>query len=578
MVRIPTYAQAFEALCHGAGLVTAAANGFSELRSYEGRQKLYYRKVNGVEQGLLPDLLGYLVQDDQALARALQHYLDQYEHVFSILRSRPILTYQDYPTGIARFLDTWVLPQLAVLLHRLGDKLSPRTTLHHFHALLVSHGAGDLKASSLKAYVKSLVPATVEAPDFFYALDKTSDKSHKKLSTINAEIESLRAEISSSKLTAAQQQELLDTIGGAYRAATALNRFSEMYSAAQVDSKSTLVERFRHHYEAVYGRRKQDRLLIAHLRLFDGVIASRLSSADQNPYFEYIFATFSQQVAARSIEEFEPLYQLMLATEEVPRVAVVIEQAFARLERHSDYPLFAAFGVQARAALALEEGETARALELYRSVLPYAEKQQLGHLGFYAASYAIALEVMQETPMAHGLQNPLISYRIESEPQIAELHGARPTVFTPFNDLPEWPAPVRAVFASIKEFNRDMLELARISREIYCNPLKKLDGFMGAFFQLLGEKGDEGQFGKLICKAIKSKDRARSVLSMHTATPYEVLRDEHLYAQTLFGGRKLYFQLNPHLHAYCRLPDAHKKLILQALGPDRYRQDSQQAV
>lgn len=578
MVRIPAYFEVFEVLCWGAGLVTCTADGFSGLRSYEAKQKLYYRESNGVKQGLLADLLRYLVQDDQALAARLQHYLNQYEHVFSILKSRPIITYQDYPTGIARFLDMWVLPQLAVLLHRLGDKLSPRTTLYHFHTLLVSHGAGDLQASSLKAYVKSLVPATVDAADFFYALDKTSDKSHKKLSTINAEIESLGAEISSSKLTAAQQQELLDTIGGAYRAATALNRFSKMYSAAQVDSKSTLVERFRHHYEGVCGRRKPDRLLVAHIGLFKGFIASRLLDADGNPYFEHIFDNFFQQIAAWSIEEFEPLYQLILATEEVPRDPVLIEQAFARLQRHPDYPLFAAFGLQARAALTLEEGETERALELYRSVLPYAQKQQLGHLGFFAASYAIALEVMQETPTAPGYQNPLISYRIESEPQIAELHVAWPTVFTPFNEQPEWPAPVRAVFSSIREFNRDMLELARMSREIYCNPLKKLDGFMEAFFQLLGEGGDEARFGKLICKAIKSKDRVRSVLSMYTATPYEVLRDERLYAQTLFGGPKLYFQLNPHLHAYYRLPEAHKKLILQALSPERYRQDSQQAV
>lgn len=578
MVRIPTYAQVFETLCRGTGLVTATANGLSELRSYEGRQHLYYRESNGVKQGLLPDLLRYLVHDDQALTARLQHYLSQYEHIFSILKSRPIITYQDYPTGMARFLDTWVLPQLAVLLHRLGDKLSPRTTLHHFHTLLVSHGAGDLQASSLKAYVKSLVPATVEAADFFYALDKTSDKSHKKLSTINAEIESLGAEISSSKLTAAQQRELLDTIGGAYRAATALNRFVQMYSAAQVDSKSTLIERFRHHYEGVCGVREPDRLYMAHNRLFDGFIATGLPDASDNSHLDCLFIIFSRQVAARSVEGFGPLYQLILATEEVPRDPVVIEQAFARLQRHPDYPLFAAFGLQARAALALEEGETARALELYRSVLPYAEKQQLGHLGFFAASYAIALEVMQETPMVPGYQNPLISYRIESEPQAAELHGAWPTVFTPFNEQPEWPAPVRAVFSSIREFNRDMLELARMSREIYCNPLKKLDGFMEAFFQLLGEGGDEARFGKLICKAIKSKDRVRSVLSMHTATPYEVLRDERLYAQTLFGGSKLYFQLNPHLHAYYRLPDAHKKLILQALNPERYQQDSQQTV
>ncbi|POA57702.1 MULTISPECIES: hypothetical protein [unclassified Pseudomonas] len=578
MVRIPAYFEVFEVLCWGAGLVTCTADGFSGLRSYEAKQKLYYRESNGVKQGLLADLLRYLVQDDQALAARLQHYLNQYEHLFSILKSRPIITYQDYPTGIARFLDTWVLPQLAVLLHRLGDKLSPRTTLHHFHTLLVSHGAGDLQACSLKAYVKSLVPATVEAADFFYALDKTSDKSHKKLSTINAEIESLGAEISSSKLTAAQQQELLDTIGGAYRAATALNRFSKMYSAAQVDSKSTLVERFRHHYEGVCERRKPDRLLVAHIGLFKGFIASRLLDADGNPYFEHIFDNFFQQIAAWSIEEFEPLYQLILATEEVPRDPVVIEQAFARLQRHPDYPLFAAFGLQVRAILALEACETARALELYRSVLPYAEKQQLGHLGFFAASYVIALEISQEKPLHYGCLNPWISKRIESERQILELRMNFSTVFLSSNDSPEWQTSLQAVFSSIREFNSDMSELTRVPLESFCNPLKKLDGFMEAFFQLLGEGGDEARFGKLICKAIKSKDRVRSVLSMHTATPYEVLRDERLYAQTLFGGPKLYFQLNPHLHAYYRLPDAHKKLILQALNPERYQQDSQQAV
>ncbi|NBF00872.1 hypothetical protein GV819_01065 [Pseudomonas sp. Fl5BN2] len=575
MVRIPAYFEVFEVLCWGLGLVTATADGFSELRSYEAKQKLYFRKTNEVEQGLLPDLLRYLVEDDKALAATLQHCLGQYEHVFSIVRSRPVITYQNYDTGIARFLDAWVLPQLAVLLHRVHAKLSSRTTLYHFEALLVSHQASEMQAASLRGYVKSLVPAGVETPDFFYALDKVSDKSHKKLSTINAEIEGLSAEISSSKLTAAEQLALLDAVRCGYTAATALSRFSAMYEAARMDSKATLVERFRYHYEAVCGRRKPDRLATAHAGLFDGFIVSRSLDASENEHLEYLFALFSRQVAARSVEAFEPLYQLLLATEEEFRDPVAIEQAFSKLEQDPDYRLFEAFAWQARAALALEDGETARSLGFYRNVLPYSEKQQLGHVGFYAASYAIALEVMQEMPLPHGSQNPLISYRIESEPQVAELHVAFPTVFTPYNNQPEWPAPVQAVFSSIREFNRDMLELARISQEIYCNPLKKLNGFMGEFFNALASGSDEARFGKLICKAIKGKDRVRSVLSMHSATPYEVLRDEHLYAQTLFGSRKLYFQLNPHLHAYYRLPEARKRLILNALSPERYRGDSQ---
>lgn len=577
MVRIPAYFEVFEVLCRGAGLLTAATDGFSELRSYEAKQKLYFRKNNEVEQGLLPDLLKYLVQDDKALAATLQHYLSQYEHVVSILKSRPIITYQDYETGIARFLDTWVLPQLAVLLHRIHTRLSPRTTLYHFHTLLVSHGANDMRASSLKGYVKGLVPAGVETTDFFYALDKVSDKSHKKLSTINAEIEGLSAEISSSKLTVAAQLELLGTLRCAYTAATALSRFSSMYESVQTDSKATLVERFRHHYEAVCGCGESDRLATSHIGLFDGFIVSRSLDASENDHLQQLFDVFSEQVAARSVEEFEPLHQLVLAIEEEPRDPVAIEQAFSKLEQHPDYQLFEAFAWQARAVLALESGEAARSLAFYRKVLPYSEKQQLGRVGFFAASYAIALEVMQEMPLPHGYQNPLISYRIESEQQVAELRVAFPTVFTPYSKPPEWPAPVQAVFSSIKAFNRDMLELARISREIYCNPLKKLNGLMGEFFNLLGAGSDEAGFGKLICKAIKSKDRGRSVLSMYSATPYEVLRDEHLYAQTLFGSRKLYFRLNPHLQAYYQLPEARKKLILKALNPDRYRDDLQRA-
>ncbi|MCP1481838.1 hypothetical protein J2Y88_004149 [Pseudomonas chlororaphis] len=576
MVRIPTFWRVFEVLCQGTGLVTATADGFSGLRSYEAKQKLYFRKIDKVEQGLLPDLLRYLVQDDKALARVLQHYLNQYEHVFSILRSRPVITDQNYETGIARFLDTWILPQLAVLLRRLSGKLSARTTLYHFEALLVSHEASDIRASAVKAYVKSLVPATIEAPDFFYALDKVSDKSHKKISTINAEIEGLRAEISSSKLAAPEQQELLDTVRCAYTAATALSRFSEMYGSVRMDSKVTLVERFRHHYEAVCGRREPDRLATSHIGLFDGFIASGLPDASGNGHLELLFAIFFQQVGARSVEAFEPLYQLLLVTEEAFRDPVAIDQAFSKLEQHPDYRLFEAFGWQARAALALEEGETAQSLVFYRNVLPFSKKQQLGHVGFYAASYAIALEVMQETPLPHGHQNPLISYRIESEQQVGELRMEFPTVFSPFNQQPEWPAPVQAVFSSIREFNTDMLELARIPREIYCNPLKKLNRFMGEFFSSLASGSDEARFGKLICKAIKGKDRGRSVLSIYTATPYEVLRDEHLYAQTLFGSRKLYFELNTHLRAYYQLPDVQKKLILQALSPSRYRHDSQQ--
>ncbi|ROL92888.1 hypothetical protein SAMN03159362_3895 [Pseudomonas sp. NFIX51] len=575
MVRIPPFSRVFEVLCQGAGLVTAVADGFSGLRSYESKQKLFFRESNGVKQGLLQDLLRYLTDEDKALADALESYLGQYEHVFSILRSRPIITYQSHEVGIAQFLDSWALPQLAVLVHRLKGKFSARTTLHHFEALLVSHETTDMQASSVKSYVKSLVPKTVEPPDFFYALDKVSDRSHKKISTINTELEGLRVEISSSKLTATKQQELLDTIRCAYMAATALSRFSAMYSAARMGSKATLIECFRHHYDAVCGRREPDRLLAAHIRLFDGFIASRLPDASENPHLEHIFTNFSQQIAARSVGEFEPLEQLVLATEEEPRDPAAIKQAFSVLEQHPDYQLFEPFALQLRALMALEAGETAQSLELYRKVLSYSEKQQLGHVVFYAASYAIALEVMQEKPLPHGYQNPLINYRIESELQVNELRVALPTVFTQWRPQPDWPAPVRAVFFSIREFNIDMFEL-RIPLERLCNPLKKLNGFMGVFFQLLAPKSDEAQFRKLICKAIKGKDRGRSVLSMHTATPYEVLRDEILYAQTLFGGLKLYFRLNPHLRSYHELSDAQKKVILKALSPDRYRHDSQQ--
>lgn len=577
MVRIPPFSRVFEVLCQGVGLVTAVADGFSGLKSYEGKQKLFLRESNGVKQGLQPDLLMYLVHDDKALTAALGRNLEQYEHVFSVLRWCPIITYQSYETGMARFLDTWVLPQLAVLLQRFNGKLSARTPLYHFEAILVRHESTDMRASSVKRYVKSLVPETVDAPDFIYALEKISDRSHKKISTIHAEVEGLRAEISSSKLTAAEQQELLETIRSAYTAATALSRFSAMYSAARMDSKATLIERFRHHYEAIGDGPEPGHLLVSHIKLFDDFIASGLPYVGANFHFKRIFTMFSQQVGAISVEGFEPLYQLLLATEAEPRDSVAIELAFSVLEQHPDYRLFEAFALQLRALMALEAGSTGQALELFRKLLPYSEKQQLGHVGFYAASYAIALEVMQETPLPYGCQNPLINYRIESELQVNELHVALPTVFTLGGPLPDWPAPLRAVFSSIKEFNVDMSELPRISLENYCNPLKKLNGFMGEFFRLLAPGGDEARFRKLICKVIKGKDRGRSVMSIHTVTPYEALRDENLYAQMLFGDIGLYFLLNPHLRSYYKLPDIQKKFILKALSPSLYQRDSQKA-
>ena len=71
--------------------------------------------------------------------------------------------------------------------------------------------------------------------------------------------------------------------------------------------------------------------------------------------------------------------------------------------------------------------------------------------------------------------------------------------------------------------------------------------------------------------------RVRSVMSIHTVTPYEALRDESLYAQTLFGDIELYFLLNPHLRSYYELPDTQKKFILKALSPNLYQRDSQKA-
>lgn len=576
MVRIPGFSIVFDVLCRGVGLATSVATNLSGLRSYEGKQELYYRRKEGKSFGLLPCLVTLLTNNDAALNDRLEMFFSQYEHIFSHLKSRPVITSKSYEFGVAHFLDVWVIPQLTVLLSRLSNELIARQPLYHLEKLLVSDRARGGHWSTLtKSYVKSHLPDGVKVPGFLNDLDKIEKRSHKKNQSIYLEVEALKQELISSGLSVEERERTIEIVHASYLAAVIFGRFWVMFDAYKLSPDTTLLERFQYFSARVASENTGD-FIDAHIGLFEDFIAgSIMDDISCRTDFAVICNAFDQRVEAVDIHLYLPLEELVSATEDNPNDRAAIEAAFAQFRCQPDFSMYEVFSVQTRATTTLLGGEPQQALAMYKQVLSFSSKQQLGHLALYAASYAIVLEVMETSPLPNGYLNQLVNFRIEAQPQQVEWVGVLPTVFSTLSASSTISTYTQAVFSSIREFNIDMACESSRYDVIYCNPLKKLDTLMGAFFQSLPDLNcNSTTLKKLIGKAIKGKDRGRSVLSFASVTPYLALRDECYYALQFFGGLPLYFKLNPNLHKYFQLPDGDKKHLLHVLSPDRFKFDS----
>jgi hypothetical protein len=128
----------------------------------------------------------------------------------------------------------------------------------------------------------------------------------------------------------------------------------------------------------------------------------------------------------------------------------------------------------------------------------------------------------------------------------------------------------RQVFEAVAEFNLRQPYMPQYPSRQLCNPLARLDGLLSKFFSELDQQRKRQSqpvtmvFGR----------RERSVLSIHTATPYQALRDIWSFMSFFFGSKLMFHeQLNTSIQRYMTLRTVMQHRILKALDPVEYRKD-----
>jgi hypothetical protein len=135
----------------------------------------------------------------------------------------------------------------------------------------------------------------------------------------------------------------------------------------------------------------------------------------------------------------------------------------------------------------------------------------------------------------------------------------------------------RQVFEAVAEFNLRQPYMPQYPSRQLCNPLARLDGLLSKFFSELDQQRKrQSQPQKAVRKSVTMVfgRRERSVLSIHTATPYQALRDIWSFMSFFFGSKLMFHeQLNTSIQRYMTLRTVMQHRILKALDPVEYRKD-----
>lgn len=566
----PSFAQVMQVLGLGFGLAGDRQKKLSEARSYGGKQDRYSRY-------LLPKLVAILAPDNPAVARELKWRLGQMEYLLSRVRGSYLFTQLRPSKGLHIFLLVWAYPHLAALLKDFRTRVSTASPLYYLPGMLPRLGDPAFDAvKMIKRSVSAVLGDEVEAPVFSAALDRMERDSSKKLSTIEKEVRELDDEIRFQLRDEIERKQCLAAVRAVYIAGTAVKRFLDIVTGVDPQPLRALAacldDEFDPKEHRELGMVAQHKALYRSMAIPLHSLQSEAASIVEN-----LLEGYRELLKAVEPDSIRSGTNLVIQFESHPLNVPAVE---ANLKRFFDHPgsgLFEAFGLLFQGRLALYRGDIIAGTAIFSRILELAEIQQLGEIAHQAAGCAIALEIMTREQVQYGSLEPIILHRAQSQVQTWQIHIPLPTPFSSFGDIRTLPIGTRQVFEAVAEFNLRQPYMHQYPSRQLCNPLARLDGLLSKFFSELDQqRKTQPQPQKAVRKSVTMVfgRRKRSVLSIHTATPYEALRDIWSFMSFFFGNELMFHErLNTSIQRYLTLRTVMQHRILKALDPVEYRKD-----
>ena len=531
--RLPTFSAVIDGLASGLGIARNKEDALAGLGSFGGRIDAYSGSSH--RPGLEDRLLDLLAGSNEALRSLVEERLLDAETALTNARSIPLVTEATETEGLRRFVEAWVVPWTIQMLNDArphpGSMLDSARQLLELHADSLRERKTSYIATWKTAVVRG-IPASIKASEFRSTLAKLDQRSQRKHSSVEQDLDNLRIEMQSDLVPTKQLDAVVATIGQLYRAGMATMRLCAM--AAKIIPEDDLLELI------------ADKLLVCSDRLDD--------SSDEAQQRNRIHLYWdSLDPGAKLTLEFERLCGPMSPQD---------ESSFGKLR--------AALCATDHASLCMPAidfsegywhllcGRNDLAEQGLRRVIASARGRQLGKIASDAASLLIALRLTEPEPPKFQALNPLMRIRIDNMPQSNEMSLAYiPTPFSDWSCRPEPSFYDSHLMACIAGFN----DLPRARGVIaICNPLQRFDA------------GLEKMIAKSRRLGASLNDVARKKPSIigTSIKPYQMLRGHLFYRDALSLLRP---SILPGLDAYANLPRDDQLRVLRFVDPEEFQLD-----
>ncbi len=463
----------------------------------------------------------------------VQQRLLEAETTLTNARIFPLITEATEAEGLRWFIlilaAQWVAQLLAEASQHPDSVLGTICLLIEAHAAELSNGDKSF-LSTWKAAIKQAIPVGVDAKDFRVTIDKLDQRSQPKPSTIDMYI----TDLSNDKCGNPPNAEIVASVERVRRillAGMVTMRFCTM--AANIISENKLLRQvafnLREFLDKTGGNsdQAQDRRIGRYRRNLD--TASKLSNE---------FHRLSDPRLLLDPQRCERLRAEFLTSDHgdllIP--AIDFSEGYWRLC----------------------QGNNDLAKPCLERVVECAKYRQLGEIASYAASYLIALRLMEQPPPKFESLYPLLRVRIDNMEQIVEMiHVTTPTPFSNCSFLLEHRFYDRHLIQCVASFN----DLPFRSEEFpLCNPLLRFDADLANLIDRSRQPGAN----------LAEKKRSSPAIAGTSIKPYQMLRDCSYFLDALFVSR---LPILPSLEAYLKLSEADQRRLLRFIDPEAFKKD-----
>lgn len=593
-VQIPSYAEIFDELVTGFGLVESQEGKLSSQRSWQGKQSRYGPKDDqpwrGENRGLIGEFVMLLSGNDLKIAGELANFLHNVETGVSHLGGTALFTRKPYRYGIKLFLALFAFPQIAQLLRRLRGRLPLSSPLYHLSGLLPAKDQLDYDSAAVtRNAVRRLLDGITEisTTDFRRSLSKVSSKSDVMLKNIEKQIDELRDE-AKGRDEAESLFQRINAVRATYIAGMAVQRFLGRLTREFSFNAAGFLGLINYHMESIEAPGEH-----AGINVLSDLHATLFKDLSSNESF-FIEELFNENSALLRLQQWfeqhlelkfpEECYPLISALELFDNETICIPQIAEKLnllKQHEDFEVFEPYYDYVAAHLNLAQNHVVESLKKFDSVLNHCATQQLGDLAVDAARYAIALKLMSPGKWINGCLDPLVAHLAKNKVQEFQFEVGMPTPFKTFSDIPEHTGSTKLIFESIHFFNSAHRPNTANANRLVCNPLASLERYMTVFFARLDMHVSQGakeldSIETSVAKAFSQTAKSRSVFRTHHVVPYEAIRDIIFYTNKFFDEMAYFVHesMNPSIHRYILMPPDFQLLFLKSLDPSEFERDS----